>query len=315
MKFDAHSLRGPVRRAPGLAAALVFALLAPSANAVTILDTTWQAEGGAKGKEAAGFGAHLRLAAEPQFRSVLALSTDGESWGEATGTWIGNDASHAYVLTAAHVYELPASPDTYSVRAPDGSLHNPDRIWVHPQWNGDTETRTGFDLAILRLPAPLTNAGPQPFLYSGKGESGQLITFVGYGSRGIGSAGEHHRFHHGSDKAAAHGTVDQWVDMVQPTPRDSDGGNYLGIYLPREDGSIPNPYGGATKPATRLTGLLGSGDSGGSAWVQLGGSWAIVGVNSNGSGTAAYGESSWFTRISGHGAWISSVYSGARFIQ
>jgi hypothetical protein len=74
-----------------------------SVRAVTVLDTTWRTEGGAKGCEWAGFGAYLRLGAVPQFRPVLALSTNGETWGEASGTWIGNDEHDAYMLTAAHL--------------------------------------------------------------------------------------------------------------------------------------------------------------------------------------------------------------------
>lgn len=292
--------------------AMALLLLPAAAGGVTILDSTWKAEGGGRGREAAGFGAHLRLAAEPQFRSVLALSGDGETWGEASGTWIGNGGGHAYILTAAHIYELPAMAGRYVVRGPDGKVHRPDRIWVHPDWNGDTDTRTGYDLVILRLPAALDGMGPPPVLYAGKGEAGRLITFVGYGSRGIGSTGQQDRFYTGSDKAAAQGMADQWVAPAAPLGK-GDGGNYLGLYLPREDGSVPNPYGGGAKPATALAGLLGSGDSGGSAWMPQGGGWVVVGVNSNGSGTAAYGDSSWFARVAPHRAWITGIFPGASF--
>lgn len=285
----------------------------PLAQAVTILDSTWRQEGGAKGQEWAGFKAHLALAAQPQFRSVVAFASDQETWGEASGTWIGNDDAHAYILTSAHIYEQPAKASTYTVRAPDGTRHHADRIWVHPQWNGDTDTRTGFDLVLLRLPKPWRGMGPQPLLYGGRAEAGKLITFVGFGSRGMGSTGEQDRFYRGTAKAAAQGRVDEAVETAKPVPRSGDGGNYLGIYLPKEDGSIPNPFAGATKPATRLVGLLGSGDSGGSAWMVWKDAWVIVGVNSNGSGTARYGDSSWFTRVAAHRAWIQGIYPGAQF--
>ena len=79
------------------------------ARAVVILDSTWREEGGRKGREWKGFGAAIALAAEPQFAAVLALSSEGESWGEASGTWIGNDdEGRAYILTAAHIFEKPA---------------------------------------------------------------------------------------------------------------------------------------------------------------------------------------------------------------
>lgn len=291
----------------------VAALVADPAAAVVVLDGTWSSEGGAVGREADGFGAHLRLAAEPQFRSVLALSSDGETWGEASGTWIGNDAGHGWILTAAHVYDLPADPKAYVVRGPDGKVLKVETIWTHPAWNGDTEARTGYDLALLRLARPIEGAGPAPMLYGGDGEKGRLVTFVGFGNRGIGSKGEKPRFYRGSDKAAAQGVVDQWVDLVRPMPRKADAGNYLGVFMPKEDGSLANPYGGARKPANRMVGLLGSGDSGGSTWMQDGGGWVIVGVNSNGTGNARYGESSWMARVSPHRDWIAEIFPGARF--
>lgn len=305
-------------RKPGkwVGAALLAAVLAVPpvpAPAVVIQDSLWRDEGGGKGREWAGFGANLRLAAEPQFRAVLALSEDGRTWGDASGTWIGNDAGHAYVLTSAHIFELPARADAYVVRTPGGKILAADRVWVHPRWNGDFDSRTGFDLAILRLGEPLAEAGPPPVLYGGTGEAGRLITFVGFGSRGIGSTGEEDRFHRGSDKAAAQGVVDEVAELASPPPRDGDSGNYLSVWLPREDGGLANPYGGSNKPATPLAGLLGSGDSGGSAWMPRGNDWVVVGVNSNGSGNASYGDSSWFTRVSPLRDWITRIFPGARF--
>lgn len=306
------ALRHAVRA--GLAAALIGLAPAAPAFAVVILDGTWREEGGAKGRESAGFGAHLRLAAEPQFRSVLAFASDGETWGEASGTWIGNDDTHAFVLTAAHVYETPARANAYVVRGPKGEVLKADRVWIHPGWNGDNDTRTGFDLALVRLTRRIDDAGPQPLLYGGKAEAGKLVTFVGYGNRGTGSSGEKAAYHTGSAKAAAQGIVDQWVDIADPVPRDDDGGNYLGVFLPKEDGSIANPYGGARKPANRLVGLLGAGDSGGSTWMKLGSRWVIVGVNGNGTGRARYGDSSWMARVSPHRDWIVGHFPGARFV-
>lgn len=295
----------------GLAALLV---LSSPGGAVTILDSTWQREGGRPGQEWEGFGAHLDLAAQPQFRALVAFSSDGESWGEASGTWIGNHDGAAYILTAAHVYELPADPDEYWILSPDGTIFEAERVWIHPNWNGDLDTRAGYDLAIVRLDGPITDAGPQPVLYDGDGEAGALITFVGFGMRGIGSVGEDERFHDGEPyPAAAQGVVDEWSAPVLPMPADDEAGNTLGIFLPREDGGIPNPNGGSSRPATPLVGLLGSGDSGGSAWMQVGGGWMIVGVNSMGSGNAEYGENAWFARVSPLRPWIEQIVPTARF--
>lgn len=306
---------GP-RRAAGLflAAGTVLVGLALPASGVTILDSTWREEGGTKGSPWKGFAAHLALAAQPQFDGLVSLSEDGEEWGVASGTWLGNDATHAYILTAAHVFELPAGPDDYVVRSPGGRVLRADRVWVHPEWDEDIETRSGYDLAIIRLTRPMTDAGAQPILYTGRGEAGKIITFVGFGSRGIGSRGERERFLRGTDKAAAQGLVEDWVDIISPPPRGEDAGNYLGIFLPKEDGSLENPLGTTSRPATRMVGLLGSGDSGGSAWMKVGETWMLVGVNSNGTEDGGYGETSWFARVAPHRRWISSIFPGARFM-
>lgn len=302
------------RRVAAIAAAAVLLTTAP-AFAVIVLDSTWRAEGGTPDRPTSGFGAHLRLAAEPQFRAVVAFASDGETWGEASGTWIGNDARHGYILTAAHTFDLPAQPDAYVVRSPGGTIHHADRVWTPAEWTGDTDTRTGYDIAILRLTAPMTDAGEQPVLYGGAAEAGHLVTFVGFGSRGIGSRGQQDEFHTGSDKAAAQGTVDEAVDLDPAAAADdsADAGGYLSVFLAREDGGIANPYGGSDRPPTRLAGLLGSGDSGGSAWMRVDGAWVVAGVNSNGSGNAEYGDSSWFTRVAPHRDWITGIFPGARF--
>ncbi|WP_237153173.1 hypothetical protein [Oryzibacter oryziterrae] len=301
-----------------LACAVLFLIpslvLSEAAHAVVILDSTWEEEGGTEDDPAAGFTAALDLAAEPQFQSVIALSTDGESWGEASATWIGNDDEHAYLLSAGHIFDLPAKVDDYVARAPDGHVVKIDKLWVHPLWNGDVNNRAGYDFTILRLEEPLEDTGPQPTIYTGTSELGHLITFVGYGTRGIGSVGEDEKYDEGSDKAAADGIVDIADDPIDPVPpEDEDAGGTMTIALPKEDGSVEVPTGGATEPPDRLAGLLGSGDSGGSAWMKVGGVWEIVGVNSNGTGEAQYGDTSTFGRVTFMQDWIEGIFPGAQF--
>jgi len=299
-----------------LAAALAGGLAPVVASGIIILDDTWREEGGAPGKEWAGFSAHETLAAQPQFAGVLSFATRNGKWGEASGTWLGNDERHAYVLTAAHIYEgIPADPREYSLRDGNGNEFQPDKLWMHPLWNRDLNLREGYDLAILRIPRPLANLGEPPLLYTGSGEHGQLLTFVGYGNRGIGSLGEDERYSAQASKTAAQGVVDGWADLDHNAAMDESAGNYLGIYLAREDGSLENPLGGDARPRSRLAGLLGSGDSGGPAWMQVRGQWVLVGVSSNGVGSARYGDTSWFVRVSPHQAWIRNIFPGARFTE
>lgn len=304
-----------------LTAVLLLAVsLASPAGAVIILDSTWAAEGGKPGAEAAGFGAHIALANEPQFDALISFSSDGDTWGECSGTWIGNDAQKdvAYVLTAAHCFEASTKATMYAYRTQGGTVLTGIDTVIHPDWNGSFDARTGYDLAIVRLKGRVTDGGPQPAIYAGRHEKNRVLTFVGFGDRGTGSSGDDDAYYDASsqreEKAAAQGRIDQLVEAVTPLPkgRKKDSGNYLGVFLPKEDASIPNPYGGPATPVSRLAGLLGSGDSGGSAWLQLGdGRWAIAGVNSNGSGDANYGDTSWFVRVSTNAEWIASVFPDA----
>ena len=290
--------------------ALTLTLALPAAaSAVVILDSTWSAEGGDEDDPTAGFGAAIELAQRPQFRALVALSSDGgETWGDCSGTWIGNDRRHGYVLTAAHCFD-EAAPEDFAVLSSGGSEYAVVDSVIHEEWV-DTASTTGHDAAILVLDAPVRDAGPAPELYAGREERGRLLTYMGYGSRGISSVGESEEFHDGEvTPAGAQGLV----DVVKGGSDDEDSGNYLGVFLPAEDGSIDNPYGGATVPGSRFAGLLGSGDSGGPAWLELDGRWMVAGVNSNGTGNAEAGETSWFVRVSGKRPWILEHAPVARF--
>lgn len=290
-----------------------------TAHAVIILDTTWAEEGGTLEDPAAGFGANIALANEPQFDAAISFTSDGDTFGECTGTWIGNDAHYGYVLTAAHCFATVEKATGYAYRTQGGTVITGKDLVANPNWTGNLDDRTGYDLIIIRLTEPVTDGGPQPLIYAGHKEKGRLLTFTGFGDRGTGTSGDSDAYYdpHGryEEKAAGQGAIDQVVDAVRPIPGEGvDAGNYLGMVLPKEDGSIPNPYGGATKPATRLAGLLGSGDSGSPAWMQLAdGRWVLIGVGSDGSGTAQYGDSSWFVRLSIHQAWVRSVFPEAKF--
>jgi len=275
-----------------------------SAGAVVILDSTWAEEGGTETAPSAGFRAHIDLANE--FAPTIAFSSDGETWGDCSGTWIGNDSNHAYVLTAAHCFGANSDGTDYYYLTDTGGVYRGVALHMHPSYV-DTETTTGYDLAIVVLAEPITSLTTPALLYSGTNEYGQLLTFIGYGKRGIGSVGEREDFHDGDrTKAAAQGVIDKLVES-------SEEGNYFGIFFPNEDGSLPNPHGGPVVPANRLVGLLGSGDSGGPALLETDAGWVVAGVNSNGTGNAEYGETAWFARVSAVQDWILSIFSEARF--
>ena len=292
--------------AGGLAATTGAAAFRP-AGAVVILDSTWRAEGGRPGRESAGFGAHVALAHQPQFASVMALSEDdGESWDDASGTWIGNmgignRAAVGVVLTSGHNFEPGEGADNFLYRTGGGTVRRGVRLDVHPLYNRNNQERSGYDAAIVRLDRPVTDAGPAPALYAGRDEEGKQIVMVGYGTRGIGSVGEDGKYSTPGQRAAATNVVNEAMDAVLPAPPSGDAGNWLEITLRRE-----------SEGAGRLDGLLGAGDSGGSAWMRTAQGWAIVGINANGTGKATYGENSEFARVSGLKDWILRLAPGAR---
>ncbi len=293
---------GRRRTLAALAGVSVGAAIRPT-GAVVILDSTWKAEGGGPGRESAGFGAHIALANQPQFDSLVAFSSDeGEDWGHASGTWIGNVDGRARILTAAHNFDDGVTAREYLYRI-GGNVYRGSSMTLHPLYNGDLEHRTGYDFAIVTLERPINNAGQAPTLSARQLGVGQQIVMIGYGSRGIASIGQRPDYHEGSDKAAAENTIDEVELPVTPAPRDRDAGNWFGVTMRREN-----------QGATRLEGILGSGDSGGSVWVRTGAGWAIVGVNSNGTGddNATYGHHSTFAAVAGVQQWISAMVPGVR---
>lgn len=303
---------GTSSRALCLALAIVASTPAP---AVIILDSTWAEEGGHEDDPAAGFGAAIELARQAQFDALVALAPNGgDTWGICSGTWIGNDARHGYVLTAAHCFNEEKPAEDFRVRSRGGTEFEVVEATIHENWFGGDLFKTGYDIAILVLDAPVQDAGRPPTLYGGDGELGSLLTFMGYGSRGIASIGEDPNYHDGeATPAAAQGIVDLVKGVGDSDGEEEDTGSYFGVFLPAEDGSIENPYGGATLPASRLAGLLGSGDSGGPAFMQVGGRWVVAGINSNGGGNAEAGQKSWFVRVSDNRDWILEHAPVARF--
>lgn len=303
--------------AASVTAALAVALALSPAQAVVILDSTWAEEGGTPEAPGAGFGAHIRLAHEPQFGAAVNFSYDGEEWGQCSGTWIGNDDGAGYVMTAAHCFNDGRTAADYYYRCA-GELYEGAEATVHPDYLTDG-SRAGFDVAIVKLSAPVTDCGEAATLYSGTAEKGALLTFPGFGSRGIGSVGQQDAYYAPANvyeqKAAAQGVVDELRDIVMSDTNDA--GNWLWIFFPKEDGSLVNSVeGGSSVPVNRLVGLTGSGDSGSGAYMQLpDGTWVVAGVTSNGSHNSVYSADSMFARVAGVKDWIISVFPGARFAQ
>lgn len=265
-----------------------------TAGAVVVPDSTYRAE---------GLRPFISLAHQAQFAALVALSEDGgESWTSASSTWLGNFGGVGWLLTAGHCYKSGETADHYLHRTRSGQVRRGTRLLKHPLYNDGETDRGGYDAALVRLDAAVNDAGAPPLLLGRELEGGERIVFVGFGTRGTGVRGEDEDLDHPTDnKTAAENTVDEVMDPVAE-PGDDDAGNWIRITMHRrEDG------GG------RLDGLLGGGDSGGSAWVRLAdGRWAIVGINVSG-GDGTYGTHSYFAAISGLRPWLLGMLPGLRF--
>ncbi len=289
---------------PALRIALVLAFagfVAVPAHAVVILDSTFEANGGSKEAPAAGYTAHVALAMEPQFASIFGLH-DGTAYG-GSATWIGNDDEYGYLLTAAHNFAGGADPATWTYWSRDGTSYEGVEVHIHPDYNPDSDDTSGYDMAIVTLGTPVTDAGPQPQLYDGSDELGQIVTMTGYGSRGIGSVGQADAYYDfdGETPAAARNVVDE-VDG-------ENGENNLMIDFDSEaeDASVM----GDAEPVDEMEGILGSGDSGGASWMRVSNGWVIVATNTWGD-DSVYGSMSGLSRVSTQLDWIASVFPGIR---
>lgn len=301
-----------MRRTLFALAALATGAASVPAGAVIILDSTYDAE---------GYAAAEALAAEPQFAAIFAFcEAKDQGCGNASGTWIGNDEKHGYILTAAHNFDGGYGIESWVYRSRAGKSYTATAVALHPHYERvvaeeeKNELSLGFDVAIVTLSEPVTDAGDQPLLYAGQGEMGQTLTYVGFGSCGSATAGQDENEPAGEVAAAAQGVIEH-IEPLKLSAAGGADGNTLTVFLPKEDGSIENPLGGeVTTPVSKHAGLLGSGDSGGSAWLESSEGWAIAGINGNGSGNAQYGDTSGFARVSGHIEWITSLFPGAKTV-
>ncbi|MEY4871549.1 MAG: hypothetical protein RLZZ563_879 [Pseudomonadota bacterium] len=292
----------PVRPTVSLLALAATLALSQPAQAVIILDSTWAENGGAEGAEAEGFDAHIALAEQPQFAAIFGLH-NGETYA-GSGTWIGNDdEGYGYILTAAHNFGAEPDPASWTYWSRAGTAYQGVEVYIHPSYDPNDDSTTGYDMAIVVLDAPVTDAGPAPKLYAGDQELGEVLTIVGYGSRGIGSVGEEDAYYDFDVEppAAARNVVDE-VDG-------ENGENNLIVDFDSEEADS-NVMGDAN-PIDPLEGILGSGDSGGSAWIETTSGWAIAATNTWGD-DAVYGSISGFSRVSTQLDWIGSIFPGFR---
>jgi hypothetical protein len=223
----------------------------------------------------------------------------------------GTLIADTWVLTAAHCAALNPTGVIFN-----GTLYSVAQVISHPGYNGIIEN--GFDIALLRLSAPVVGVTPAQ-IYTDTDELGKPGYHVGIGYQGIGSTG-----HNGTGlgtKRAIQNVADVLGGSVAVAPGDP---TFSNDYLVADFDSPANAptrlsaFGSSDTPMA-FEGSIAPGDSGGGFFLQdSGGNWKVAGVHSwidgilpggDGSDNASYTDLLASTRVSTYASWIQSNVS------
>ena len=250
---------------------------------------------------------YLNLGAAPEYASVGKFDlTKWEPGYSASGTLIDDK----WVLTAAHAFDGTTS-GSFTV---GGKAYAVERWVAHPKWDG--QLRRGYDLALVKLGAPVTDVAPAA-LYTGRRELNSVATLVGFGRTGTGLTGHSE---YDALKRAGHNTIDGTVGPEQ-WPANATFRNAL----PKSARSFLTDFDDPTNPAESRTGggavdmefLISLGDSGGGAFISTPRGQQLAGVHSfaeipDGSDNSDYGDITGHVRVSSHAKWIRNMLKRER---
>ncbi len=271
----------------------------------------------------------------PDFSSVLAFSysLDGSSSGEfvATGVLI----TPKWILTAGHnfyVAEEQSEPALVSgITVFSGNNPNtPDaqyevvNVIYHPTWVSENEDfLKANDLCLVELAEPILDIVPAKVYTENDEPLDQTTWFAGFGDYTNNPNGMSL-----SKKHAVENILDRKVSGIQSgsEPNLYSGGllafdfdsplgdfNSLGDDIVNSDEAILG--GGNSSPdAVEFEGATVPGDSGGPLFMNIDGSWQVVGILSGGANepysgheTSDYGDISVYIRVSQNIQWINDI--------
>ncbi|HEY6564800.1 MAG TPA: trypsin-like serine protease, partial [Pirellulaceae bacterium] len=191
-----------------------------------------------------------------------------------TGTLIGAQ----FVLTAGHCAD--GVGNTAGRFRVGNTTYATSQVLVHPQYNDNAiGSDNAHDIAIYKLNQSVSGITPSP-IYRAAPQVGQILTLVGFGAGGTGNAG-----HDGSFGTKRVGTtpIDQVTSRLIHWDFDNNG----------ESNTAP-------------------GDSGGPAFLVVGGVFQVAGVTSGGDqANAGIGDHSFDTRVDAYQSWIDPIVNAS----
>lgn len=219
------------------------------------------------------------------------------SIGTCTATWLGDQDSWSYVLTAAHCVDYTAEATSVDrtftawdgrvvASGPGTAYVPPERIYT-PSGMGGAST----DIAVLKLPtrAPIISATgrplERPILNDALDEIGRDVVFVGYGAWGV-----------GAEQSGSFAPATGARRLYARARIDS---------IFEKDHGIGARYQGVGPSAS--WGRVAPGDSG-SAWWQLRDGRAVIIATTNG----GHATLSTGARVAKYIAWLRGVYAEVR---
>src|SRR4051812_5956397 len=211
-------------------------------------------------------------------RYPAAVSVRPANGDNAEGTLI----APRWVLTAAHVASAVGSGDLVVA---GGKSYRVERVFIHPEFHELAMADLPYDIALIRLEVAVTGIQPV-LLYNGREQVGSVVTFVGRGGFGTGTAGV--RGEDGRLRAATN-RIDAVTDKDLQFRFDGPGDEH----------------------ATELEGISGPGDSGGAAFQEIDGKLYVVGVSSwqdtrpTKRVQGVYGVIEHYVRVAPHYEWLT----------
>ncbi|MEI7970527.1 MAG: trypsin-like serine protease [Betaproteobacteria bacterium] len=237
------------------------------------------------------------------------------------GTFSGTLIAPNYVLTAAHVVGKRAPAEiTFNLNYGGDLTHRirVEAVHVRPGYRGVVGYQPGGenDLAVLRLSEPVPAGVPIYGSYTDDLPQGSIVTFVGYGSGGMGAVGATEGARP-EVKRVGTNVADCFAFTMGPencAMPDLVGNGPKAIYLFDFDPPVTQP---GQRPNGRLPvgeATLAGGDSGSPTFVYVQGQWRVAAVNTFVTRDGPNGRMSVFGTAAGgvlltgaNGAWIHEI--------